>query len=403
MSLSTLTRNYGDVSTRSCCGGQAILGSELGQERGQILAGEGPLERAEPRIIARNLSIPKDQAADVKKAVKRLVRLGQIQYAANHLVMPILVAEAAKAQAAAEDAALDKRILEKLALRLPRLRKNPPPANPRQIAGKIAPGRVVGMFSRTAKGFGFVRLAGTGKMPVAPRHDRPAEKELEDIYIPAKYAGDASTGDTVVVQISKRRHGEPGPRGEIVEILERQTHQFVGTYFESRGAAYVQVDGTLFAQPISVGDPGAKNAQPDDKVVIEMVRFPSPLHDGEGVITEVLGPRGKPGVDTLSIIREFNLPEPFAEDALDDARQQAEQFDEIDARRPHRPDRRDDRHDRPGRRPRFRRRDFARTARQRPLAAGRAHRRRLAFRPARNRRSTARPATGPRASICPTA
>ena len=59
-----------------------------------------------------------------------------------------------------------------------------------------------------------------------------------------------------------------------------------------------------------------------------MLRFPSPLHDGEGVIAEVLGPRGKPGVDTLSIIREFNLPERFAEDAIEEARQQAEAFDE---------------------------------------------------------------------------
>ena len=90
----------------------------------------------------------------------------------------------------------------------------------------------------------------------------------------------------------------------------------------------MQIDGPLFARPIYVGDPGAKNAQADDKVVIEMVRFPSPLHDGEGVITEVLGPRGKPGVDTLSIIREFNLPDRFAEDALDEARRQAEKFDE---------------------------------------------------------------------------
>ena len=59
-----------------------------------------------------------------------------------------------------------------------------------------------------------------------------------------------------------------------------------------------------------------------------MVRFPSPLNDGEGVITEVLGPRGKPGVDTLSIIRELNLPDKFAEDALDEARRCAETFDE---------------------------------------------------------------------------
>ena len=119
-----------------------------------------------------------------------------------------------------------------------------------------------------------------------------------------------------------------GPRGRVVEVLERQTRQFVGTYFESEGSAFVQIDGTLFAQPIFVGDPGAKNARPDDKVVMEMIRFPSPMHDGEGVIIEVLGPQGKPGVDTLSIIREFNLPEEFAEDALDEARQEAARFDE---------------------------------------------------------------------------
>jgi ribonuclease R len=284
-----------------------------------------------PRMIAQYLGIPKEETADVKKAVKRLVRAGQIRYAANHLVLPIFAPDSPEAKAA--DVALDKRILEKLASRLPGTKKSSGGKPSSLKPARIAAGRVVGTFSRTAKGFGFVRLAAQGRKPESPSDmddtadaNEPAEKE--DIYIPAKYAGDASTGDTVVVQISKRRRGDPGVRGEIVEILERQTNQFVGTYFESRGAGYVQVDGTLFAKPISVGDPGAKNAQPDDKVVFEMVRFPSPLHHGEGVITEVLGPRGKPGVDTLSILREYNLVEPFAEDALDDARQQAEKFKE---------------------------------------------------------------------------
>ena len=126
----------------------------------------------------------------------------------------------------------------------------------------------------------------------------------------------------------KRDSTRPNPEGEIVEVIERRTQQFVGTYFESAGTAYVQVDGKPFSRPILVGDPGAKNAQPDDKVVIEMVRFPSHYQDGEGVIIEVLGPRGTPGVDTLSIIREFNLPEGFAEDAQEEARLEAEKFDE---------------------------------------------------------------------------
>ena len=80
--------------------------------------------------------------------------------------------------------------------------------------------------------------------------------------------------------------------------------------------------------PIYVGDPGAKGAQIDDKVVIEMVRFPSHVRDGEGVIIDILGQRGTPGVDTLSIIHEFSLPGEFDEAAVENSREQAEAFDE---------------------------------------------------------------------------
>jgi ribonuclease R len=196
------------------------------------------------------------------------------------------------------------------------------PAKPRRSKDH----RVPGVFQRTKKGYGFVRPtlsedAGQGQ----PTGEQPPPP---DIYIPAKWTLDAASGDVVLVQTHHPHHGDPGPRGEIVEVVERQTRQFVGTYFESRGLAYVQIDGTLFAQPIYVGDPGAKSVRADDKVVVEMVRFPSPVHDGEGVILEVLGPGGKPGVDTLSIIREFGLPEEFADDALAEARAVGEQFTE---------------------------------------------------------------------------
>jgi ribonuclease R len=229
------------------------------------------------RVIAQRLKLPKDRLAEVKMAVKRLVRRGQLAYGANHLLRP---------------------------------------------AGSEAPrgSRVMGAFTRTAKGFGFVR-------PSQPIPE-PGAARPEDIYIPAKWTADAATGDTVLVQLHKRDPGPRGQRGEIVEVVQRETHRFVGTYFEDRGVGYVQIDGKLFAEPISVGDPGAKNVQPDDKVVIEMVRFPTPLREGEGVIEEVLGPAGRPGVDTLSIIRQFGLPDAFAADALEEARQQADALTE---------------------------------------------------------------------------
>src|SRR5262249_21781930 len=101
-----------------------------------------------------------------------------------------------------------------------------------------------------------------------------------------------------------------------------------GTYFEDGEAGYVKVDGTTIHDPVFVGDPGAKGAKPGDKVALEMVRYPTPYLEGEGVITEILGPRGQPGVDTLSIIRAFNIPDVFDDAALDEARQQAKHFSE---------------------------------------------------------------------------
>src|SRR5207248_1409640 len=62
----------------------------------------------------------------------------------------------------------------------------------------------------------------------------------------------------------------------------------------------------------------------------EMLRFPTLEDRGEGVITEVLGPRGQPGVDTLSIIRAFGLPEVFPTAALNEAREAAAAFHEDD-------------------------------------------------------------------------
>ena len=229
-----------------------------------------------PKVIAKKLGITDDDKRPFKRALKRLIRKGLVRYGANHIVK----------KPSAEDG--DK--------------------------------YVSGRFQRNAKGFGFVR----------PLHAAGSKSREDDIFIPQRRGMDAATGDLVKI----RTHYGRGPSGdkrlcgEVVEIVERETHRFVGTYYETHGLALVQVDGRVFAEPISVGDPGAKSAQPEDKVVIEMVRFPSHAHDGEAVIVEVLGKRGEPGVDLLSIIVEYDLPREFPDEALEVARQQADAFDE---------------------------------------------------------------------------
>ncbi|MDA7977810.1 MAG: ribonuclease R [Pirellulales bacterium] len=226
-----------------------------------------------PRGIAKALGLNKEDVVHVRRTIKKLVREGKLTFGASHKV---------------------------------------------RVADATADDRIAGIFRRTQDGNGYVR-------PVSATPE--AGRDL-DIFIHQSKAGDAATGDLVYVRIKREYMRRGKPEGLILEIIERDTNRFVGVYSESAGQGYVDVDGGVFAHSIAVGDPGAKNAQPKDKVVFEMMRFPSPVHPGEGVIIEVLGPRGAPGVDTLSIIHEFHLPGEFDEAVLEEARQQAEDFDE---------------------------------------------------------------------------
>ncbi len=239
-----------------------------------------------PKVIAKQLDFTDDDVSRLKRTIKRLVKDGKLAYGPSHLVCPVAAEHPASK--------VGKPIKEKKS------------------------NHVVGTFRRAQGGFGFVR----------PEDATSADGRDADIYVPANAGGDAANGDTVRIRLSGKRGRMGKPEGRVIDVVERATNRFVGTYLEQAGMGLVQIDGKIFNEPVYVGDPGAKGAQPDDKVVIEMVRFPSHVRDGEGVIVDILGQRGQPGVDTLSIIYEFNLPGEFDEGSLENARKQAEKFDE---------------------------------------------------------------------------
>jgi len=186
-----------------------------------------------------------------------------------------------------------------------------------RLAGQLPTGgTVTGTFRRTSKGFGFVRSKGSSN-------------KADQVFIPVDAGRDASTGDEVLVKITKRAKGAGlNTEGRILQVVARASGLFVGNYSEKDGAGYVKIDGTAFSDPLSVGDPGAKGARPGDKVAVEIARYPTPYRQGEGVITEVFGPRGEPKVETMAIIRALGIPDVFDDDTLEEARRQAKAFDE---------------------------------------------------------------------------
>lgn len=178
---------------------------------------------------------------------------------------------------------------------------------------------VDGTFRLSPRGFGFIE---------------PSSAELtDDFFVPPGDRLDAITGDLVRARLI-RRHGprKPGHQpytARIIEVLERGQARFVGTYRVRQGRHSIKPDGgLLLIEEIDVRDAPSSGAKPNDKVVFELLTYPAMNRPAEAVIIEVLGPRGAPGVDTLTVIRQFDIPDEFPPQVVDAARQATERFTE---------------------------------------------------------------------------
>jgi len=192
-----------------------------------------------------------------------------------------------------------------------------------------AGGEITGTFKRHPKGFGFVS-------PDDPMREG-------DLFIPPDATNEALTGDRVRARVHRERaranaggFGAGGKSpfvGEIIEILERKRSQFTGE-LRKRGAQWLVLpDGRELTEPVIVRDPQAKNAVEGDKVVIEILEYPTAgafgtSMLGEGVIVRVLGKSGEPDVETQAVITAFGLPGEFPEGCQSQARTLSGQFEE---------------------------------------------------------------------------
>jgi ribonuclease R len=181
--------------------------------------------------------------------------------------------------------------------------------------------RIIGKFRMNAKGFGFVK---------------PLEPNLHgDLFIPPGSTGEAMTGDTVMARTSARgkREGETRYVGEIIEIIERGHDKLVGTLRKTPGGWLVAPDGGDILEPVAVDDVTAKGASHGDKVVVEIIDYPSEGHIGRGVILEALGRAGNYDTEIRAISQQFGLPGEFPEDCYEQAHQAAAKFEPAKALR----------------------------------------------------------------------
>lgn len=175
-------------------------------------------------------------------------------------------------------------------------------------------GRIIGTFRANPKGFGFVA-------PLEPNSHG-------DLFIPPNATAEAMTGDIVAAKVVKegRHAGQMRYSGRVIEILERAQNKFVGTLMKYPEGWIIQPDGSGFVEPISVDDVTAKNAKQKDKVVVEIVSWPTEKYLARGVIIEVLGRAGRYESEIKSIIHQYHLPGRFADDCVEQAREAVSKF-----------------------------------------------------------------------------
>ena len=178
-----------------------------------------------------------------------------------------------------------------------------------------------GVYSKAKKGFGFVSLS---------------EKELDDIYIPKGSEGNAMDGDTVQILITREKRADSSAEGKIVKVMKRAVTEVLGLVKERREGLFLYPDNVKLPSPFYIQPGKSGGAVPGDKVMAKILSYGgvqkeerrgsrghSPIPRGKKSpllsypvcgVTEVLGASTEPGVDVLSVIRAFSLPEDFPEE-----------------------------------------------------------------------------------------
>ncbi len=162
-------------------------------------------------------------------------------------------------------------------------------------------GLITGKLQVHQKGFGFLI---------------PDEEGRQDVFIPSSNMNGALNGDRVVAKILKEDVGAKKCEGEIREVIERANRSFVGVYEDSKNFGFVVPEDKRIQNDVFISRKDRNGAETGDLVIVEIVKWADQRRNPEGVVTEVLGKKGEKGLDILTIIKKYGLPEEFPDKVL---------------------------------------------------------------------------------------
>lgn len=155
-----------------------------------------------------------------------------------------------------------------------------------------------GVFHSNARGFGFVTVEGRER----------------DIFIPGSDTNHALEGDTVLVTIEREEGRTDRTEGRVVGFVKHAHDTVVGMYRKNHQGGLVIPDDPKLCHSIRIPAGRDLHAVSGHKVNVHITDYGSRTGHLQGEIVEILGHVNDPGVDVLSIIKAYGLPETFPED-----------------------------------------------------------------------------------------
>lgn len=171
---------------------------------------------------------------------------------------------------------------------------------------------VIGIVQGHPDGFGFV-----------------LRKDADDIFLSVRQMSKVFHGDRVAVRVMGHdRRGRP--EGRIEKVLERNTSQIVGRYFDQAGFGVVQPDSKRVSKEILITPENRKGAKHGQFVVVNIIQQPQSSGLPMGEVVEVLGEHLAPGMEIDVAIRSHNIPYAWPKEVQVAAKKMPQEVTEAD-------------------------------------------------------------------------
>lgn len=162
---------------------------------------------------------------------------------------------------------------------------------------------VTGVVSAHAKGFGFVIL-----------------DDMPDLFLHEKQMRWVFNGDKVNA-IGTATDNRGRTEGRIVEVIERQQNEFIGTLSGDDDGYFIELGSPNSHQPITVTEENvqAVNAKIGFPVKVAIIDWPNQHEFATGKITEVLNDDNDRELIIETTLLNYDIPAEFSQAALDQA------------------------------------------------------------------------------------